>query len=37
MGEVGQRRLEEELSWERSAANLVDAYAQLLQAGRRVR
>jgi glycosyltransferase involved in cell wall biosynthesis len=37
MGEVGQRRLEEELSWDRSAANLVDAYARLLDAGRRAR
>jgi glycosyltransferase involved in cell wall biosynthesis len=37
MGEVGRRRLEEELSWERSAANLAGAYTQLLQAGRRAR
>jgi glycosyltransferase involved in cell wall biosynthesis len=37
MGEVGRRRLEEELSWDRSAANLTDAYANLLQAGRRPR
>jgi glycosyltransferase involved in cell wall biosynthesis len=37
MGEVGRRRLEEELSWERSAVNLEDAYTELLKAGRRAR
>jgi glycosyltransferase involved in cell wall biosynthesis len=37
MGELGQRRLEEDLSWERSAANLVDGYARLLDAGKRSR
>jgi glycosyltransferase involved in cell wall biosynthesis len=37
MGEVGRRRLEEELSWKHSAANLTGAYADLLQAGRRAR